>query len=361
MAQYAFLSTKSKDEIEYYWFRSEREFGRRMAGRDRFENQPLLKQLEHINRLLLEERGYKHAVILGAKWRIDYEIENDADEDIFEWIDTPRISGFCFMMIDFNKRDFTKLPSSPNHGSLSELKPNDLQNADANKMLIFNNTPRGRILPSQYKENPNSFSAKLKAQESQKPVITNTISAEHPSPIVLPVSSDADTHKKRRRKIINYLNDALNVTRGGLSNDAFRLILNLKYSWQNIYVYNDALNWVDDEDEEQVKWLQEEIVKEFGDKFVLPWISTSTTKLYQSLITYMDIQWHYNLESTISICDKLKKAWGRRQKNKEKSNGLLSLTAKTNSQLLELETELQKSSKAIIKSLVEDKYQQECT
>ncbi|MFA0464466.1 hypothetical protein AB4458_25335, partial [Vibrio sp. 10N.261.45.F1] len=193
-----------------------------------------------------------------------------------------------------------------------------------------NNTPRGRILPSQYKENPNSFSAKLKAQESQKPVITNTISAEHPSPIVLPVSSDADTHKKRRRKIINYLNDALNVTRGGLSNDAFRLILNLKYSWQNIYVYNDALNWVDDEDEEQVKWLQEEIVKEFGDKFVLPWISTSTTKLYQSLITYMDIQWHYNLESTISICDKLKKAWGRRQKNKEKSNGLLSLTAKTN-------------------------------
>jgi hypothetical protein len=361
MAHYAFLSTKSKDEIEYYWFRSEREFGRRMAGRDRFENQPLLKQLEHINHLLLEEIGYKHAVILGAKWRLDYAIENDVDGDIFEWIDTPRISGFCFMMIDFNKRDFTKIPSSPNRGSLSEFKPNSLQHIRANESLISNTTHRKKRPFTQYKVDDNSFAGKQKAQKNQKPIIETPISADHPSPIDLPVSSDADTHKKRLNKIINYLNDALKATRGDLSNDAFRLILNLKYSWQNIYIYNNNLDWVDSDNEEQVKWLLEEIQKEFGNKFVLPWISSSTTKLYQSLITYMDVQWHYDIESTKSVCDRLKKAWVRRQKNKEKSNGLLSFTAKTNSQLLELETELQKSRKTIIKSLIEDKYQQECT
>lgn len=128
-------------------------------------------------------------------------------------------------------------------------------------------------------------------------------------------------------------------------------MLELKYSWQNVYLLNQSHSWLEKDNEQQLLWVVNSFKKEY-EEFILPWLVVSPTSLYEALVTFIDVQWNYDDQKTKEMCNKLRKAWLRKF-NEQHSGNNIAISVKSKDQLVSLEKKLKKTGKSIVKTLIE--------
>ncbi|MFC5077301.1 hypothetical protein [Vibrio thalassae] len=361
MKSFVYINASTEDEVEFFTEKVVDYFG---AGElsEEFERLRLRGKVEQLNQVIARNFDSHTAVLLANKWKIEYQTEIDPDHEPMAWINTSRVSGFCFMMIDFQKRDFMRYLSSMDGEPLSKLKARTQQYA--NPLDANTRSPRDRRSLNTYRsKSPDcSYAEKIKQEKINEGTAVRVdkivIDSTPKNPLEFPASSSISSHKERLRLISKYLNDASEETRGELALDALELLINLKINWQNVYLSNNTTEWIDRKNERQLKWIIEILKKEERERFVLPWLATSIDTLYESIITYFDIQWHYDNQSAKNLSAKLKKAWLRKISNEEKNGNSINLRMSSYAQLVELERALSKSSKNIVKDLISQKHRE---
>ena len=376
MTKRALFNARDKDESDFYVA----EISRLILG-DGSYAQVQNSSLKDAENLLLkyfdEVKARQHAKLLT----LIYQEKTNINEDVLDWINSPRISGFCLMML-LKKPEYQSRfldPLSIDHTtSISQYFPNsthkpnvghtkdkynldNIDNLPAREMFDINNYDDDKQIRTDhidaYERQPLRKKAFIRIEDGD---FINSLSTGFSIDTVIPVSSYG-SHKSRHQAILKAFYDlsSAQVKCRGDNNDyrffsLDEIILRIKFDWQQVFLHANY-SWVEADNTEQVAWLHHNLVTKDAE-FELPWIVTDSKSLCEALFTYLDLSFSQDPQNTAKEIEKLRKAWIRKNTNDngEKAKNI-SLSSKSEIQLKELAKLQKKSERSIIKELIQEK------
>ncbi|MEZ9822736.1 hypothetical protein AB4238_19265 [Shewanella sp. 10N.286.45.A1] len=324
-----------------------------------------------------EVKARKHARLLT----LIYQEEINPSDDVLDWINSPRISGFCFMML-LNRHEFQDRYLAPlstvDSSSLSQLSTGITHKKNIGRTRDRYNFDDVEKLPAIETYDINDYDDDKHTQEDhnedvwieepQKKSFTriedesfvNSLSTGFGADTVIPTSSYG-SHRSRLQAILKAFYDlsSAQVKCRGDNNyhffDLGEIILRLKFDWQQVFL-NANHSWIEHDNTEQIAWLHHNLQAKDAE-FELPWIITDTESLHDALLTYLDLKLLQHPKDTAKKIETLRKAWVRKNGNDNaEETKSIGLSSKSKAQLKELSKREKKSERTVIKELIQEQH-----
>ncbi|MFA0627522.1 hypothetical protein AB4589_06755 [Vibrio sp. 10N.222.49.A3] len=371
------FKARSKDESDFYVA----EVARLVRDRDSHSSIQNGSLIDAENSLLThfnETEARQHAKLLS----LIYQEKINPSDDVLDWINSPRISGFCIMTLlnrpEFQKRYLDQM-SMIHSSSLSQYttettsKKNvrnardpynfdDLEKLPGRKTYDINDYDNDKLAQQDHNEN-------LRMEEPQRKdfirikdeSFINSLSTGFDADTVIPKSSYG-SHRSRFQAILKAFYDLSSAQvkcRG--DNDDYRhfnlseIILRLKFDWQQVFLHASH-SWIEHDNADQIAWLHHNLQAKDAE-FELPWIITDTESLHDALLTYLDLSFLQHPEDAAKKIETLRKAWVRKNGNDNAEEAKsIGLSSKSKAQLKELSKRKKKSERTVIKELIQEQH-----
>lgn len=325
-----------------------------------------------------EAEARQHAKLLT----LIYQEKINPSNDVLDWINSPRISGFCLMTL-LNRPEFQERyldPMSVIHSSsLSQYTTKMTYKKNVRHARDPYNRDDLEKQPARETYNINDYDDDKHTQEDHNEDVwidepqkksfiriedesfVNSLSTGFGADTVIP-TSNYGLHRSRLQAILKAFYDlsSAQVKCRGYNNDyrffnLGEIILRLKFDWQQVFLHANH-SWIEHDNTEQIAWLHHNLQAKDAE-FELPWIITDNESLHDALLTYLDLSFLQHPKDTAKKIETLRKAWVRKNGNdnaEEAKN--IALSSKSKAQLKELSKRKKKSERTIIKELIQEQH-----